>query len=66
MANALTTEVGFKVGPVLLEVLAKHYFEKRKDTEEDAPKLRQDNILYDEAFTIIKVRQILTMSRRIH
>ncbi|KAH6914019.1 lipase/esterase [Coprinopsis sp. MPI-PUGE-AT-0042] len=54
LANALTTEVGFKVGPVLLEVLAKHYFDKRKETEDDAPKLRQDNILYDEAFTIIK------------
>ncbi|TFK23134.1 alpha/beta-hydrolase [Coprinopsis marcescibilis] len=55
MPNALTTEVGFKVGPVLLEVLAKHYLERlKRNGEVDEPKLRQDNILYDEAFSIVK------------
>ncbi|EAU91257.2 lipase/esterase [Coprinopsis cinerea okayama7 len=55
LGNRLTTEVGFKVGPVLLEVLAKHYLDRPgKDGDENSPKLRKDDILYDEAFTIVK------------
>ena len=57
MPNALTREVGFKVGPVLLEVLAKHYFEKRKEdgSTSEPVKLRKDEILFDEAFNLVKV-----------
>lgn len=57
MPNALTRDVGFKVGPVLLEVLAKHYFEKRKEDGSTAEpvKLRKDEILFDEAFNLVKV-----------
>ncbi|KAF5326623.1 hypothetical protein D9611_000275 [Ephemerocybe angulata] len=56
MPNALTRDVGFKIGPVLWEVLAKHYFERRKpDGNQEQPvKLRKDEILFDEAFTIVK------------
>jgi len=55
--NSLTREVSFKVGPVILDVLVKHYFDrlKRDVAGSDSP-LKQDDILYHEAFTIVKVR----------
>lgn len=55
----LTREAGIKIGPVLLETLVKHYFERilRDDSQlKDLPQLRQDELLYDEAFNIVKVR----------
>lgn len=58
-ANSLTREVGLKVGPTVLEVLVKHYFDRLKennDTGEAEASLKQDNVLYHEAFTIVKVR----------
>lgn len=57
MPSALTRDVGFKIGPVLLEVLAKHYFEKRKENGDspESVKLRKDEILFDEAFNLVKV-----------
>jgi len=61
MPNPLTRDIGFKVGPVLLEVLAKHWFEGSKpDQDEERVKLRKDEILFDEAFTIVKVRAFLS------
>lgn len=58
MVNSLTRQAGLKLGPIILDVLIKHYFERvSKDNEEqDMPKLLQEELLYDEAFNIIKVR----------
>ncbi|KAG5339479.1 hypothetical protein C0989_004066 [Termitomyces sp. Mn162] len=52
--NALTAETGFKVGPVVLETLVKHYFERRK-TGNATTQLRQDELMYDEVFNVVKV-----------
>ena len=60
MVNALTRETGAKLGPLLLETLVKHYFERLlKDSavkSGSSTKLRKDELLYDEAFIIVKVR----------
>ncbi|KJA28859.1 hypothetical protein HYPSUDRAFT_33255 [Hypholoma sublateritium FD-334 SS-4] len=55
-ANSLTREVGLKVGPTVLEVFVKHYFDRLRDDEaaESGGSLRKDDVLYNEAFTIIK------------
>ncbi|KAG7091172.1 hypothetical protein E1B28_010224 [Marasmius oreades] len=58
--NALTRNVGLRVGPIILERLIKHYFDRLKnDLQQGVDKtkdvqLRQDELLYDEAFHIIK------------
>ncbi|OBZ69937.1 AB hydrolase superfamily protein C4A8.06c [Grifola frondosa] len=54
--NSLTRQAGLRLGPILLETLVKHYFDRlSKDHEsEQMPKLRKDELLYDEAFIIIK------------
>ncbi|KAF5357302.1 hypothetical protein D9758_005908 [Tetrapyrgos nigripes] len=69
--NPLTRNVGLRVGPIVLETLVKHYFERIKEgiqtsakevtakdgkegDSEDLVQLRQDELLYDEAFNIIK------------
>ncbi|KAJ7125142.1 Alpha/Beta hydrolase protein [Mycena epipterygia] len=55
--NNLTTQAGLKIGPIVLETLVKHYFDRIKHkTREDNPvtRLRQDELLYDEAFNIVK------------
>ncbi|KAF8161335.1 hypothetical protein B0H34DRAFT_796140 [Crassisporium funariophilum] len=57
LANSLTREAGLKVGPVILEVLVKHYFERlKKDAQRNdfGARLKEDDILFDEAFTIAK------------
>jgi hypothetical protein len=61
MPNFLMGEAALKFGPIVLETLIKHYFERIKhNTEEGKGKgmtqLRQDEILYDQAFTVVKVR----------
>jgi hypothetical protein len=63
--NSLTGTVGLKVGPLVLETLVKHYLERirgpsadLKDGKSDGntpSNLRQGELLYDEAFTIVKV-----------
>lgn len=61
----LTREAGMKIGPVLLETLVKHYFERilKDDSEaKNLPQLRQDELLYDEAFNIVKVGSICSVS----
>jgi len=58
MPNSLTREVGLKVGPVMFEVLVKHYFDRlKKDVKKDdsGARLKEDELLYDEAFSIVKV-----------
>ena len=63
MPNSLTRNVGLRVGPILLERLVRHYFDRLKtDVQRKEGKgkgkdvqLRQDELLYDEAFHIIKV-----------
>jgi len=55
-ANSLAREVSFKVGPVMLEVLVRHYFDRLRKDVEGSSVMKQDNVLYDEAFTIVKVR----------
>ncbi|KAI0359652.1 alpha/beta-hydrolase [Trametes cingulata] len=56
MVNSLTSKAGLKLGPIILDVLVKHYFERlSKDHEaKNMPKLMQEELLYDEAFNIIK------------
>lgn len=56
--NALTTNIGLRVGPVLLETLVAHYFDRfRRNSKEEkgVTQLRQDELLYDEAFNVVKV-----------
>ncbi|KAK2463097.1 hypothetical protein APHAL10511_004752 [Amanita phalloides] len=57
--NTLTTDVGLRVGPVLLETLVKHYLERLKKgssarTNPPCTQLKQDELLYDEVFNVIK------------
>ncbi|KAH7928695.1 alpha/beta-hydrolase [Leucogyrophana mollusca] len=59
MPNSLTRKAGLRLGPIVLETLVKHYFDRiKKDNVRDgkiAAQLRQDELLYDEAFNIVKV-----------
>ncbi|KAF8070704.1 hypothetical protein FPV67DRAFT_1038167 [Lyophyllum atratum] len=55
--NALTTEAGLKVGPVVFETLIKHYFDRHKKTTPDGKPitpLRHDELMYDEVFNVVK------------
>lgn len=57
--NTLTGEAGLKLGPILLETLLKHYFERLGQRDNGnghggVVQLRKDELLYDEAFQIIK------------
>ncbi|KAJ7072701.1 hypothetical protein C8F01DRAFT_1104996 [Mycena amicta] len=59
--NGLTTQAGLRIGPIVLETAVKHYFERLKqnlkvqtDSINPAVKLRQEELLYDEAFAIVK------------
>ena len=73
--NGLTGSAGLKLGPLVLETLVKHYFERLKVPQKapataspdgvthDAGRggsvlnnnLRKEELLYDQAFTIVKV-----------
>ncbi|KAJ4483550.1 hypothetical protein J3R30DRAFT_3285414 [Lentinula aciculospora] len=63
--SSLTRSVGLRVGPIVLGTLVKHYLEKikrdlvqeskDKGKEKDAlVQLRQDELIYDEIFTVVK------------
>ncbi|KAK7691766.1 hypothetical protein QCA50_005167 [Cerrena zonata] len=56
--NTLTSEAGVKIGSIVLGTLVKHYFERTlKDNNSSSngtTQLRQDELLYDEAFNIVK------------
>ncbi|OCH89858.1 alpha/beta-hydrolase [Obba rivulosa] len=57
MVNSLTRQAGLKLGPIVLETLVKHYFERiLKDCHEaeGMTQLRQDELLYDAAFNVVK------------
>ena len=58
MVNALTRKTGLSLGPIIFETLLKHYFDRiAKDHEsEESTRLRREELLYDEAFNIVKVR----------
>jgi len=60
MPNSLTRNAGLRLGPVVLETLAKHYFDriKKEDAQRSkfATQLHQDELLYHEAFNIVRVR----------
>lgn len=60
MPNSLTRQAGLKLGPIFLDTLVKHYFERmRKDNaSKTSIQLRQDELLYDETFVIVKVRVV--------
>jgi len=73
--NGLTVSTGLKLGPLLLETLVKHYFERLKAAHETSAttssdgivhdgkqggsalsaNLRQEELLYDQAFILAKV-----------
>jgi len=73
--NGLTGTAGLKLGPLVVETLVKHYFERLKTTQKTSANtssdgvvrdgkrggtisndnLRQEELLYDQAFTIVKV-----------
>ena len=61
MSNALTRHVGLNAGTWVVETLVKHYFEhvfgdkKAAGTQSTSGNLRQDELLYDEVFHIVKV-----------
>lgn len=59
MPNSLTRTAGLQLGPIALDTLLKHYFDrvkKEKERLDDPPltQLRQDELLYDEGFNIAK------------
>ncbi|RPD68091.1 alpha/beta-hydrolase [Lentinus tigrinus ALCF2SS1-7] len=56
MVNALTRKTGLTLGPIILETLVKHYFERisKDHDEEETTRLRKEELLYDEAFNIVK------------
>jgi len=65
--NALTRHASLKIGPVVLETLVKHYFDKLKSDVREGKsitRLRQDEFLYDEAFNIAKVN--ITLVQALH
>lgn len=65
MVNTLTGKAGLKLGPVLFETLVRHYFERVGDDADEQQKarttqLRKDELLYDEVFTVVKVRLLVS------
>ncbi|KAG1878876.1 hypothetical protein F4604DRAFT_1580013 [Suillus subluteus] len=58
MSNSLTRNTGLRLGPLVLETLVKHYFDriKKENAQQSnfATQLHQDELLYHEAFNIVK------------
>lgn len=61
MVNALTRKVGVTFGPIVLETLVKHYFERLRRDAPGKTQLRQDELLYDQAFNVVKVSAVLSV-----
>jgi hypothetical protein len=56
--KSLTGDLGLKVGPLVLEVLVKHWFDRLKRdcaVDDNRVDLKEDNILYHEVFVIVRV-----------
>ena len=56
--NTLTRDIGLKVGPTMFQVLVQHYFDHVSLDVENSDSLKQDDVLYHEAFTIVKVSNL--------
>ena len=56
LANTLTRDIGLKVGPTMFQVLVQHYFDNLEDDKSDS--LKKDDVLYHQAFTIVKVSNL--------
>lgn len=58
MSNSLTRNAGLRLGPLVLETLVKHYFDRiKKESAQQsnfATQLHQDELLYHEAFNVVK------------
>ncbi|EIN06782.1 alpha/beta-hydrolase [Punctularia strigosozonata HHB-11173 SS5] len=54
MVNTLTGDMGLKLGPIVLETLARHYLDRLRKDGRNHVQLRQDEVLYDSAFHVIK------------
>ncbi|KAI6095066.1 hypothetical protein F5141DRAFT_1162759 [Pisolithus sp. B1] len=55
MSNPLTRHAGFRLGPIVLGTLVRHYFDRlTKKNGKVLTQLMQDELLYDEAFNIVK------------
>jgi hypothetical protein len=58
IANTLTRKVGATFVPIVLETLVKHYLDRlRKELSvaKVTKSLREDELLYDQAFALVKV-----------
>ena len=53
--NPLARHAGLKVGEMIPAVLVEHYFHRLKHDVQKSGCLKHDDVLYHEAFTIIKV-----------
>ncbi len=64
--KVLPGELGLRVGPLVLEVLAKHWFDRlRKDYRaregsdlNPGAQLKEDDMLYRQVFVIVKVSAV--------
>lgn len=54
MSAVLTAQVGVKLGPIIIGTLIQHFLRREVATKDS--KAREE-LLYDEAFTIVKVRR---------
>jgi hypothetical protein len=50
---SLTTQMSFKLGPLIIGTLLQHFLRRERATKDS--KAREE-LLYDEAFTIVKVK----------
>ncbi len=57
LSNALARKVGLRAPQIVLETLVRHYFDRLKN-DSGARNLRQEELLYDEAFSVIKVSRL--------
>ncbi len=58
--NPLTARTVLRAPPLLLKTLLKHYFNRvvKKKPGKSSTQLRHDELLYDETFSLLKVRSL--------
>lgn len=67
MPNSLTRQASLRIGPLFLGTLVKHYFDRlKKDANRSGIALRNEELLYDEAFSIVKASGSLQCVLPIH